>query len=62
MMPAMTAADSARLVALAAIWGAAFIFLRVVAPVLGPAWTAELRVLFGGLGLLLWLPSVSEKS
>jgi len=50
----MTAADTARLVALAAIWGAAFIFLRVVAPVLGPAWTAELRVLLGGLALLLW--------
>jgi len=50
----MTLADTARLVALAAIWGAAFIFLRVVAPVLGPAWTAELRVLFGGLALLAW--------
>lgn len=54
MMRAMTAADTARLVALAAIWGAAFIFLRVVAPVLGPLWTAELRVLFGGLALLAW--------
>ena len=55
-MPPMTAADSARLVALAAIWGAAFIFLRVVAPVLGPAWTAELRVLLGGLALLALVP------
>jgi len=53
-MRPMTAADSARLVALAALWGAAFIFLRVVAPVLGPAWTAELRVLLGGLALLVW--------
>ncbi|KPK03854.1 MAG: hypothetical protein AMJ64_14875 [Betaproteobacteria bacterium SG8_39] len=50
----MTAADNARLVALAAIWGAAFIFLRVVAPVLGAVWTAELRVLLGGLALLIW--------
>ena len=40
---------------LAAIWGGAFIFLRVVAPVLGPAWTAEPRVLLGGLALLAWL-------
>lgn len=39
---------------LAAIWGGAFIFLRVVAPVLGPAWTAEPRVLLGGLALLAW--------
>jgi drug/metabolite transporter (DMT)-like permease len=47
-------ADTARLVALAAIWGAAFIFMRVAAPVLGPAWTAELRVLLGALVLLAW--------
>ncbi|MDH5352372.1 MAG: EamA/RhaT family transporter, partial [Betaproteobacteria bacterium] len=50
----MRAADYARLVALAAIWGAAFIFMRVAAPVLGPVWTAELRVLLGGLALLAW--------
>jgi len=50
----MKPADYARLVLLAAIWGGAFIFLRVAAPVLGPAWTAELRVLLGGLALLAW--------
>lgn len=50
----MRPADYARLVALAAIWGAAFIFMRVAAPVLGPAWTPELRVLLGGLALLAW--------
>jgi len=41
----MTAADWSRLVLLAAIWGGAFPFMRVAAPVFGPAWTAELRVL-----------------
>ena len=51
----MTPADTARLVVLAAIWGASFIFMRVAAPVLGAAWTAELRVLLGGLVLLAWL-------
>jgi len=51
----MTRADAARLVLLAAIWGAAFIFMRVAAPVLGPIWTSELRVLLGGLALLAWL-------
>ena len=51
----MTPADYARLVALAAIWGASFIFMRVAAPVLGAVWTAELRVLLGGLALLAWL-------
>jgi drug/metabolite transporter (DMT)-like permease len=50
----MKAADYTRLVLLAAIWGAAFIFLRVAAPVLGPAWTSEVRVLLGGLALLAW--------
>ena len=50
----MKPADYARLVLLAAIWGAAFMFLRVAAPVLGPAWTAEPRVLLGGLALLAW--------
>ena len=52
-MPLKTA-DYLRLVLLAAIWGGAFIFLRVAAPVLGPAWTSELRVLLGGLALLAW--------
>jgi len=48
------AADYARLVSLAALWGAAFVFLRVAAPVLGPIWTAEFRVLLGALALLAW--------
>ncbi|MDF3009625.1 MAG: protein of unknown function transrane [Burkholderiales bacterium] len=51
----MSASDVGRLVALAAIWGGSFPFMRVAAPVLGPAWTAELRVLLGGLALLAWL-------
>ena len=50
----MTRADAARLVALAAIWGASFIFIRVTAPVLGPVWMAEGRVLIGGLALAAW--------
>ena len=50
----MKAADYARLIALAAIWGASFIFTRVVAPALGAIWTAELRVLLGGAALLAW--------
>jgi drug/metabolite transporter (DMT)-like permease len=47
----MTAADTARLVSLAAIWGASFLFMRIVAPVLGPVVTAELRTLIAGIGL-----------
>lgn len=51
----MRRADVGRLVLLAAIWGGSFPFMRVAAPALGPAWTAELRVLLGGLVLLAWL-------
>lgn len=54
MMRPVRPSDYARLVALAAIWGAAFIFMRVAAPVLGAVWTPELRVLLGGLALLAW--------
>ncbi|MBM3352838.1 MAG: DMT family transporter [Betaproteobacteria bacterium] len=54
MMRPMNAADYARLVLLAAIWGGAFPFMRVAAPALGAVLTAELRVLIGGLALLLW--------
>jgi drug/metabolite transporter (DMT)-like permease len=50
----VTAADYARLVALAAIWGGSFVFMRVAAPALGPAWTAETRLALGGLALLAW--------
>lgn len=37
---------------LAALWGASFLFMRVAAPVLGPVWLIELRVLIAGLVLL----------
>jgi drug/metabolite transporter (DMT)-like permease len=51
----MRAADTARLVSLAAIWGASFLFTRITAPVLGPALTAELRTLIAGIALAIWL-------
>jgi drug/metabolite transporter (DMT)-like permease len=44
-------ADTARLVSLAAIWGASFLFMRIAAPVLGPVLTAELRTLIAGIAL-----------
>jgi drug/metabolite transporter (DMT)-like permease len=50
----LRASDFARLTALAAIWGAAFVFMRIAAPALGAIWTAELRVLLGGLAVLAW--------
>lgn len=51
----MTSADLARLVGLAGIWSLSFVFMRIVAPALGPAWTAGLRVFIGGAALVAWL-------
>jgi drug/metabolite transporter (DMT)-like permease len=46
--------DVGRLLALAAIWGASFIFIRVLAPALGPILTATTRVLIGGGALIVY--------
>jgi len=50
----MKTADYTRLVLLAAIWGASFMFMRVAAPVFGTALTAEGRLLIAGLVLAAW--------
>lgn len=49
--------DLLRLISLAAIWGASFLFMRIIAPELGTFPTAFFRVLFACLGLLpiLWI-------
>ena len=53
----MQPADILRLVLLAAIWGASFLFMRVIAPVLGSVPTAFFRVSIAAVGLLaiLWV-------
>jgi drug/metabolite transporter (DMT)-like permease len=48
-------ADLARLVALAAMWGASYLFMRYAVPHLGPALMIELRVLVAGLALAAFL-------
>lgn len=48
----MNAASFIRLVALSAIWGGSFLFMRVAAPVFGPAWLVFGRVGIGALFLL----------
>jgi drug/metabolite transporter (DMT)-like permease len=50
----MRQSDVARLIALAAIWGSSFIFIRVLAPVLGPILTAAARVLIAGIVLVVY--------
>lgn len=48
----MRPADLSRLLLLAAIWGASFLFMRLVAPVIGSMPTAFFRAGIGALGLL----------
>jgi drug/metabolite transporter (DMT)-like permease len=47
----MTRADAARLLLLAAIWGASFLFIRITSPVIGPVLTADVRMLIAGVAL-----------
>ncbi len=44
--------DLAELLLLAALWGGSFLFMRIAAPVLGPIWLIEIRVLLAGVVLL----------
>ena len=50
----MSAGDAGRLIALAAIWGASFLFTRITAPAIGPVATADVRMLIGGAALALY--------
>jgi drug/metabolite transporter (DMT)-like permease len=56
----MRPSDWGRLLLLAAIWGAAFLFMRIVAPVLGALPTAFLRVLIAALGLIVILAVMQQ--
>ncbi|HEY2862616.1 MAG TPA: DMT family transporter [Casimicrobiaceae bacterium] len=48
----MNGRDVARLLALAALWGASFAFMRVAVPALGPVWLAWCRVTLAFVALL----------
>jgi drug/metabolite transporter (DMT)-like permease len=56
----MRSADLFRLLILAAIWGASFLFMRIIAPVWGPWWTAELRVSIAGVAMLLFMTATGR--
>ncbi|MGL4766646.1 MAG: DMT family transporter [Formosimonas sp.] len=51
----MNANALARFVALAAIWGASFLFMRILAPEVGALWTAQSRLMIGALVLWVYL-------
>jgi drug/metabolite transporter (DMT)-like permease len=50
----MRGADAARLVTLAAIWGASFLFIRIAAPAIGVVATADVRMLIAGTVLAVY--------
>src|SRR4051794_18694271 len=50
----MRRADGARLLLLAAIWGASFLFTRIAAPAIGPVATADFRMLIAAAALLVY--------
>ena len=54
----MKPADLARLVSLAAIWGASFLFVRIAAPAIGPVLTADLRMVIAGLALAAYFRAI----
>lgn len=56
----MRSADLFRLLTLAAIWGASFLFMRIIAPVWGAWWTAELRVSIAGVAMLLFMTAAGR--
>jgi drug/metabolite transporter (DMT)-like permease len=56
----MRRADLIRLLVLAAIWGASFLFMRLIAPVLGALWTAELRVALAGMAMLAFMAATKR--
>jgi len=57
----MRRADFIRLICLAAIWGASFLFMRIIARVLGPLWTAEIRVGVAGAVMFSFLLATRKR-
>ena len=51
----MRPADLGRLLLLAAIWGASYLFMRIAVPHVGPAWMVEGRTLAGGIVMAAYL-------
>ena len=56
----MTGSALFRFTLLAAIWGASFLFMRILAPEVGGVWTAQSRLTIGALALFafVWLRKI----
>jgi drug/metabolite transporter (DMT)-like permease len=51
---AMRVTDMVRLAVLSAVWGSSFIFIRYLAPIIGPVATADARMFLAGLALVIF--------
>jgi drug/metabolite transporter (DMT)-like permease len=60
-IPCMPTIDILLLLALSAIWGSSFIFMRYLAPLIGPVATADMRMFIAGLFLVLFFLAVRFK-
>ena len=54
----MRFSDLVRLIALAAIWGASFLFVRMAVSSLGAAWLTELRISIAAAAMLLYARAI----
>jgi drug/metabolite transporter (DMT)-like permease len=57
----MTVRQATMLLALAALWGASFLFMRVAVPSLGPVVLADARVAIAGLALLAYAAVIGAR-
>jgi drug/metabolite transporter (DMT)-like permease len=57
----MTPRQVAMLLALAALWGASFLFMRVAVPAFGPVVLADARVAIAGIALLAWAAAIGAR-
>lgn len=51
----MRPSDVLRLLALAAIWGGSFLFMRIISPAVGAIVGADIRLIIGAAGILIFL-------
>jgi len=54
----MQGSDVVRLITLAAIWGSSFLFMKILAPVMGAVLTADIRVSIAGIILVLYCAAI----
>lgn len=54
----MRASDLVRLLVLAAIWGSSYLFIRILAPAIGPMLTVETRVAIAGVAILVYCAAI----